>query len=98
VIAAVADAHPDEAYDFAVAHRAKVDEVLEPTSRTTFYAETADASRDPAMIGKLDSLAATVPASSRGEIDKAVAAIRYRTGVIRDRAPEIEAWLKAHGG
>ncbi|PZQ65559.1 MAG: aminopeptidase [Phenylobacterium zucineum] len=98
IIAAVAEAHPDAAYDFAVAHRAKVDEMLEPTSRTTFYAETADASRAPAMVEKLDRLAATVPASSRGEIEKAKAAIRYRTEVIRDRVPELEAWLKTNGG
>ena len=78
--------------------RAKVDEMLEPTSRTTFYAETADASRAPAMVEKLDRLAATVPASSRGEIEKAKAAIRYRTEVIRDRVPELEAWLKTNGG
>ncbi|MEW5685542.1 MAG: M1 family metallopeptidase [Pseudomonadota bacterium] len=97
IIAAVAEAHPDAAYDFAIAHRAKVDELLEPTSRTTFYAETADASRQPAMIEKLDRLSATVPASSRGEIDKAAAAIRYRTEVIRDRAPELERWLNTHG-
>ena len=77
---------------------AKVDELLEPTSRTSYFAELATGSRDPAMLDKLTRLGATVPASSRGEIDKADAAIRYRLGVIKDRVPQMERWLAANGG
>jgi hypothetical protein len=38
-----------------------------------------------------------VPASTRGEVEKAEAAVRYRLGVIKDRVPEMDRWLAAHG-
>jgi len=97
IIAAVAEAFPDKAYDFAMANRAKVDELLEPTSRTSYYADLAQGSRDPAMLEKLAKLSATVPTSSRGEVEKAEAAVRYRVGVIEKRVPEMDRWLAAGG-
>src|SRR5690606_14766167 len=77
IVAAVAGAFPDKAYDFAMAHRAKLEEFLEPTSRITYFAQLATGSRDPAMLDKLATLRASVPASTRGEVEKAEAAIRY---------------------
>lgn len=97
LIAAVAGSFPDKAYDFALANRAKVDTLLEPTSRTSYYAELAAASRDRAMVGKLEAFAATAPASSRGEVQKALAAVRFRLGSIAERVPEVERWLAANG-
>jgi aminopeptidase N len=98
IIAAVSANHPDKAYDFAMTNRAKVDEFLEPTSRTSYYAELAMGSRDPAMLEKLAKLKATVPASARGEIEKAEGSIRYRLDVIAKRLPETDRWLAANGG
>jgi aminopeptidase N len=98
IIAAVAGDYPDKAFDFALAHRAQLDHFLEPTSRTTYYAELAGASRDPAMLDKLSRFAGSVPASSRGDIEKAEAAIRYRAEVIAKRVPEMERWLAAAEG
>jgi aminopeptidase N len=97
LIAAVSGDHPDEAFDFAVANRGKVDELLEPTSRTTYYSRLASASRDPAMLKKLEALAPSVPASSRGELEKAAAAIRVRLEIIAKRVPQMEAWLARNG-
>jgi aminopeptidase N len=97
IIAAVAGAHPDKAFDFAMANRAKVDEFLEPTSRTSYYADLASGSRDPAMLEKLAKLKATVPASARGEVEKAEGSIRYRLDVIARRLPEADRWLSANG-
>ncbi len=96
IVASVAAGHPDRAYDFALANRARMEALLEPTSRTSYFAELAAGSRDRAMLAKLASLAGTVPASSRGEIEKSEAAIRYRLGVISDRVPEMERWLAAN--
>jgi aminopeptidase N len=98
IITAVAANDPDKAFDFALAHRAQVEELLEPTSRTSYFAEIATSSRNPAMLDRLAKFSATVPASSRGEVEKATAAIRYRLGVIRDRLPAMETWLKTNGG
>lgn len=96
IIAAAAGDHPDKALDFALAHRAQMEQLLEPTSRTSYFAELAATSRDPAMPDRLAKFAATVPASSRGEVDKAISAIRYRLAVIKDRVPQMERWLAAN--
>ncbi len=93
IIASVAGAHPEKAYDFAIANRAKVEALLEPTSRTSYFAEIAMASRTSAMLDKLTRYAATVPPTARGEIDKSLSAIRFRLGVIGERVPEMERWL-----
>ena len=97
VIAAVAKTFPDKAFDFALANRAKLEQFLEPTSRISYFADLAQGSREPAMLEKLAKLKATVPASTRGEVEKAEAAVRYRLGVIQARVPEMDRWLKANG-
>ena len=98
LITGVAENFPDKAYDFAVAHRAEVDAMVEPTSRTTFFAHLGGASRDSAMPAKLTAFAATVPASTHGEISKALASISYRREVIAKRLPDLDRWLAAHPG
>ena len=98
IIAGVSGAFPDKAYDFALANRAKLEPFLEPTSRVIFFARLAMGSRDPAMLGKLARLKASVPASTRGEVEKAESAVRYRLGVIKDRLPDADRWLATNGG
>jgi len=98
LITAVGGVFPDKAYDFIIAHRAQVDPLIEPTSRTSYFAGVADGSADPAMLAKLAAFAATVPASSRGEVDKAVAEIRFRQEVTGKRLPEADRWLAANPG
>jgi aminopeptidase N len=98
LIASVSVLYPDKAYDFALAHRAQVEAMLEPTSRTGFFSDLARTSTDPAMLGKLDAYARTVPASSRGEITKAQSEIRRRRLFAQRRLPEIDRWLAAHPG
>jgi len=97
IIAAVAGVFPDKAYDFALANRAKLEAFLEPTSRITYFANLATGSRDPAMLEKLAKLKATIPASTRGEVEKAEASVRFRLGVIQARVPEMDRWLKTNG-
>jgi aminopeptidase N len=98
LITGVAENFPDKAYDFAVAHRAEVDAMVEPTSRTTFIAHLGGASREAAMPAKLTAFATTVPASARGEVSKALASISYRREVIAKRLPDLDLWLAAHPG
>ena len=97
IIAAVSGVFPDMAYDFALANRAKVEGLLEPTQRSGFFPQLATTSRDPAMLDKLTRYIATIPASSKGEVDKALGSIRVRLGLIKDRVPEMERWLAANG-
>jgi aminopeptidase N len=97
LIGRVAVLYPDKAFDFALAHRAQVEALLEPVSRTPFFVDLARGSRDPAMLGKLHGFALTLPGSSRGEVEKAAAEIRQRRDFAR-RLSEVDRWLAANPG
>jgi aminopeptidase N len=98
IIASVAGSYPDRAYDFALAHRAQVEKLLEPTSRTQFFTRLASGSHEASMVDKLQAFAKTIPASSRGEVDKALGSILYRRAMIAQRLPEVDRWLAANPG
>ena len=98
IISNVAVDYPEKAFDFAIAHRAQVDALLEPTSRTTFFTGLASGARTAAILPKLAALAATVPTSARNEIAKAKASVQYRLEVAARRLPEVDRWLAAHPG
>jgi aminopeptidase N len=97
LIASVAGKFPDKAWAFAIAHRAEVDEMLEPTSRTTYFTNIASGSASPAMADKLEAFAKTAPASAHGEVEKALATIRYRRQVAEKRLPEADRWVASRG-
>jgi aminopeptidase N len=96
IIAAVAALHPDKAFDFALAHRAQVELLLEPTSRATFFVKLARGSRDKDMLQKLDAFADTIPDASRGEVRKAEAEIRNRRDFADRGLAEIDRWVAAN--
>ncbi|HKR90339.1 MAG TPA: M1 family metallopeptidase [Phenylobacterium sp.] len=97
IMASVAGLYPDKAFDFAIAHRAQVEALLEPTSRTIFFTNLARGSRDPAMAKKLEAFAKTIPASSAGEVRKAADEIRHRQAFAK-RLSEVDRWLAANPG
>jgi aminopeptidase N len=98
VIASVAVLHPDKAFDFALAHRAQVDALLEPTSRTIFFTNLARNSMDASMLAKLDAFSKTIPASSRIEVTKAKSEVRRRRLFAERRLPDVDHWVAAHPG
>jgi aminopeptidase N len=99
MIATVAREHPDMAFDYALAHRAEVDKRVDSTSSSRYYPSLANASLDPAMIGKLRAYAEKyLAAGSRRPTETTVANIEYRTKVKRERLPVIDAWLEKNGG
>ena len=98
LISAVAGVFPDKAYDFAIAHRAEVDAMVEPTSRTNFFAVMASGSVSPDIVAKLNAFAETVPASARPAITRTIATINYRLDIIKNRLPDVDRWLAAHPG
>jgi aminopeptidase N len=90
--------HPEMAFDFALAHRAKVDTLVDSTSRSRYYPRLGGASFDPAMIGKITAYAdAYIAAGSRRAADAAVANIKYRMMIRNERLPAIDAWLAKNG-
>ena len=99
MIRTVAGLHPDLAFDFAVAHREQIDTKVDSTSRSRYYPRLANNSLDPAMAGKVHAYAqAYVAPGSRRASENAIANIKYRVGVKKDRLPAIDAWLAAWGG
>ena len=98
MISAVARLHPDFAFDFAVAHRDKVDAKVDSTSLSRYYPSLANNSLDPAMIDKLNAFAdAHIAATSRRATDTAIATIEYRIKVRNERLPVMDAWLQKSG-
>jgi aminopeptidase N len=97
LIAAVSGEHPDMAFDFALAHRAQVEALVDASSRSRYLAALGGRSHDPAMIEKLQTYAEQhMTPQSRGSVDRAIAAIRDRIRVRQERLPDITRWLEAH--
>jgi aminopeptidase N len=93
IISAVAGEHPDLAFDFAPANRARVDPLVDDSGRTGYIAGLAAGSRDPAMIGKLERFRDASPADERRGIERRIAQIRQRLDSEPRLAAEISAWL-----
>ena len=99
LISSVAGIHPDLAFDFAVANHARVEALVDASSRSRCVAGLGAGSADPAMIGKLARYAEQhMTPQSRAPVDRAIAAIRDRIRVRTERLPEITRWLEARGG
>jgi aminopeptidase N len=97
VISNVAGAHPRLAWDFVVANRAAIEEMLDPLQRLEFPTNIAAISADPAMAGELARYAQNFPeGGARDAIAAAQAQIRLRAETIRERMPAVEAWIAAH--
>jgi aminopeptidase N len=94
LMSSVAAAHPDLAFDFALAHRERVMALVDASSSSRFLPSLASRSADPAMVGKLTDYAARyMTPQSRGAADRAIAAIEDRVRVRRERLPDITRWL-----
>ena len=94
MIARVAGEHPDLAFEFAIAHRTELDDKLDATSRSRYFAGIAGRSADAAMLDKLSAYAnAHVDARSRRSTDTAAANVSDRIRVRGRVLPAMEAWL-----
>ncbi|GAB3785892.1 M1 family metallopeptidase [Dyella agri] len=98
MIGGVAYHHPELAYDFAMAHRAQVDKLVDSTSSSRFYPALGGSSFDPAMIDKIKAYEATVAPGARRPADTVIANIQYRMMIRKDRLPAVDAWLAKNGG
>jgi aminopeptidase N len=95
IIAAVGASNPDLAFDFAIARRAEVEPLVDASGRAGYIAGLAATSRDPAMIGKLESFRATVPEDEWRGIDRRIGGIRERLATEPRMAGEVAEWLAA---
>jgi aminopeptidase N len=99
MISAVARRYPDMAVDFALANVEKINQRVDASSRSRYFARLGSGSSNPAMIGKLQGYAqASLAPTSRGDVDAAIATIQDRIRTNAARLPEIDAWLAKNGG
>lgn len=99
MIGAVADNHPDMAFDFALEHRRQVEALVDASSSSRFLPGLGSKSSDRAMIAKLQDFATRyMTAESRRPADRAIASITDRLVVREKRLPEISRWLDTHRG
>jgi aminopeptidase N len=98
MIDAVSGEFPDMAFDFAVAHRAQVDALVDSTSRARYYPGIANGSADEAIIARLRDFADRyIAPTSRNATETVIAGVQYRIAVRRERLPQFDAWLQRHG-
>jgi aminopeptidase N len=99
MISMVAQRYPDMTVDFALANISMINQRVDASSRSRYFARLAGSSSNPAMIAKLKGYAqANLAASARGDVEAAIAAIQDRIKVNAARLPEIDAWLAKNGG
>jgi aminopeptidase N len=97
LIATVSRTHPEMAFDFAVAHRERVDALVDSTSRARYYPGLAGSSSDLAMVAKVRKFAtAHIAESSRRDAETAVGRIQTAVRLRDQRRPQIDAWLSTH--
>ncbi|WP_372391448.1 M1 family metallopeptidase [Xanthomonas sp. NCPPB 3582] len=96
MIRAVAEEHPELAFDFAVAHRSQVDALVDTTSRARYYPGLADGSFDLNTVNRIKAFADKyIAPTSRREADTAIGTIQTRVRLRDQRVPQIRAWLQA---
>ncbi|MEO7026473.1 MAG: M1 family metallopeptidase [Caulobacteraceae bacterium] len=100
MIAGVSDWRPGMAFDFAVQNWARVAALIEPGAQARFMPRLVGGGAfDTDLIAKLDAFADRhIAAGDRQDVRKAEAEIRYYAKVRAERLPQVDAWLKTHGG
>ena len=95
-IRGVASHHPEEAWDFAMANKAAVSNLVDPLERASFFPSFLVSSRDPGAAGKLEAyIASDVPADQQADAKKALAALKARQAIAARLRPQAEAYVKA---
>ncbi|HBN54457.1 MAG TPA: aminopeptidase [Stenotrophomonas sp.] len=98
MIGLVAHEHADMAFDFAVAHREKVDTLVDSTSRARYYPGLARSSDNPQMVDKIRAFADKhIAPTSRRDAETAITGIQTKLKLRAQRKPQIDAWLKKNG-
>jgi aminopeptidase N len=94
MVSTVAALHPGLAVDFAVAHWAVIEPLIEPDSRGQFVPQLAASGWDDALLATLARFGVDhIPASAWQDLRKSEAEIRERARMRQARLPEVARWL-----
>ena len=98
IIGGVAREHADLAFDFAVAHREKVDDLVDSTSRARYYPGLGRSADNLQMVDKIKAFAdAHIAPTSRRDAETVIAGIQTKLRLRAERKPQVDAWLKQKG-
>jgi aminopeptidase N len=79
IISQVGAAHPMQAVDYVLAHKAQYEALIDVSARSQALARLGGGSADPAMVTKLDAYATRyLTPESRKVVDRSIAAIKTR--------------------
>ena len=93
LLRAVANGHPDMAFDWAVAHMALVNTLVETSNRAGFVPSLGAGSDDPKMPAKITAFAtANLPVAARGAAKATVASLAARRTVNARIRDDIAKW------
>jgi aminopeptidase N len=96
LLRAIANGHPDLAFDFAVSRMSLVNTLVETSNRAGFVASLGGGSDDPAMPGKITAFAtANLPVAARGAAKATVASMAARRMVNARIRADIAKWAKS---
>lgn len=93
MMASVGRVHPELAFDFVRAHQDAVNKLVEHAGRPRFIARIVAASTDPAMVGKLQAYAATLPADEAKPVIQALTSLKQRLATRPTQRTQMAAWL-----
>jgi hypothetical protein len=94
MLAAAALLHPELTFEFAQTNFDAVNARVDASSASSFFAELANRSLDPAMPARITAYAESrLAADARNSAETVIANINDRLAVRRLRLPAIDAWL-----
>ncbi len=96
IIFAVAQEHPEMAFDWAVNHADQVNALVEESAKANFIVRLAWQSSDRSLADRVQAFALkALPPSARSAANSAISRINFRADLRGRLAPAIGAWIKA---
>lgn len=93
MIVASAGLFPEATYDFAIANRTRIEELVDAQSRVTFIAGLASGATDPAMVGKLQAFKASLPADAARPVDQVIGGLTEKAKARPMFVKGLTGWL-----
>ncbi len=99
IISAVAFRHPEMALDFALAHPADIDRIVDNSAQSRYVARIAAGSDQPETIAKLESYAkANLGEEARKPVDQTIGIVKVRIDARQRIMDQARQWIDAHEG
>ena len=95
MIRQVAESHGDLAFAFALAHRSKLEALIDDSAKAGYFARLAATAQDPATIVALETYAAGLKPDQRKPVDRTIGQIRQRLADSAAQVAGTKAWLAA---